>query len=471
MQIFKGNTHNRIHKKIKQLTCGIGLGLLALSPLSHADFSSAMVDYEAKKFPAAMEEFKRLASLGHKDSQFNLGVMHFRGEGLEINPVEAYAWLALSASDGDANRAHMRDVVAKRLDAKQKEQAFKRADELLVQMSDNALKAKLMPVLLSDVDCKFNLKPKKMVTPQYPTAMQQQGLSGSVDVDYTVDKLGFVRDYSVIATTNAGFTQESFEALKKWRYEPTYISGQPVEVVVKQIRMNYRMNGVIWDKKKIKEYIDSLRAKAETGTTSDMYSFAYVTSLISELRVQRKESNEWFLKAAQAGLPRAQYEIGKSLFRGEGCEVDTQKAIEWLTLAAQDNSPDAQYFLGVSLLGSDQFQQNKKQAIEWLNHAVAGKNPKAAMRLSWILSTDDDDAYRDAKKSLALVTEVYENYPDKFRANENLAAAQAANGMFDEAIKSQKLAIKLAKKIDYPLDALNNRLMIYQQNQPLREKM
>lgn len=471
MQIVNGSANHMFCKKIKQLALAFGLGLFAFSPLSHADFSSAMFNYEAKKFPEAMKEFKRLASLGHKDSQFNLGVMYFRGEGLEKSPAEAYAWLAVAATDGSEYSSKMRDLVASKLDASQKEQAFKRADELLSQMNDTALKSRLMPVLLSDVDCKFKLKPIKMEPPQYPQSMLNQGMNGSVDVDYTVDKLGFVRDYSVIATTDAAFTKETFNALKTWRYEMTYVSGQPVEVVVKQVRMNYRMSGTMWDKRKIKTYLEGLRAKAETGTPIDMYSFAYVTSLIPELKVQRQESNEWYLKAAQAGLPIAQYEIGKALFRGEGCETDTKKAIEWLTLAAQDSSPDAQYFLGVSLLGSDQFQQNKKQAIEWLNHAVAGKHPKAAMRLSWILATDEDDVYRDAKKSLDLVNEVYDSYPDKFRANENLAAAQAANGMFDEAIKSQELAIKLAKQINYPADALNNRLAIYKQHQSLREKI
>jgi TonB family protein len=362
-------------------------------------------------------------------------------------------------------------VVVKKLDSKQKELAFKRADELLNQMSDAMLKEKLTPVLLADIDCQFQLNPSKMVAPEYPQQMLNEGKTGSVDVDYTVDKFGFVRDYSIIAGTEAGFNEATLKAIKKWRYEPTLVNGAPVEVVVKQVRVKYRINGQRWDQEKIQAYITELRTKAETGSVSDMYAFAYVTDLVPELHVQKQESNSWYIKAAQAGLPKAQYEIGKSLFRGEGCRTDVKKGIEWLTLAAQDNSPEAQYFLGVSLLGSDQFQQNKKQAIEWLNHAAAGKHAKAAMRLSWILSTDEDESYRDAKKALVLVKEIYESYSDKLRATENLAAAQAANGLYDDAVKSQNLAIDSAKKINYPLAGLNKRLSAYEHHQPWREKI
>jgi TPR repeat protein len=83
-------------KKIKQLSFFLSFFFLLLSSFARADFTVAMANYEAKKFPEAMEEFKRLASLGHKDSQMNLGVMYFRGEGLAKDLIEAYAWMALA---------------------------------------------------------------------------------------------------------------------------------------------------------------------------------------------------------------------------------------------------------------------------------------------------------------------------------------------------------------------------------------
>ena len=43
----------------------------------------------------------------------------------------------------------------------------------------------------------------------------------------------------------------------------------------------------------------------------------------------------WFLKAAQAGAPYAQYQIGTGLLSGRGCQCDTGKGEIWLQKAAQ----------------------------------------------------------------------------------------------------------------------------------------
>lgn len=442
---------------------------LISSSVARADFISAMENYGAKKYPEALEEFKRLASLGHKDSQFNLGVMYCRGEGVNKDLIEGYSWVALAASDSNAERSRMRDLLMNKLDSSQKQKALTRTEELLKQYSDVILKEKLTPILMSDADCQFKLTAIKQVIKNYPKSMINEGIEGSVDADFTVDKLGFARDYSIIFATKKEFGQNALDAIKFWRYQSVIVDGKPAEVVVKQIRVNYKIDQSRLDTKQLDAYVAQLRNKAETGSASDMYTFAYISDLVPQLRVEKQESNRWFYKAAQAGMPLAQYQIGKSLIRGEGCQADAQKGIQWLTLAAQESNPEAQYFLGVSLLGSDKFEKNKKQAIEWLKHAVTANHIKASMRLAWILATDNEEMYREPAKALSLINSVYENYSDKLRANETLAAVQAANGLFDEAVATQLKAIEYAKEIEYPLEIEQQRLVAYQQHQPWRE--
>lgn len=215
---------------LAQLTWLVGILLLMVCALTRADFTTAMENYQAKNYSEAMTEFKRLASLGHKQSQFNVGVMNFRGEGVEKNPVEAYAWMALATTDGDENRSHTRDVVMSKLDEPQKAQALTRTTELLKEMSDAALKEKLTPVLLSSADCKFQAKRIKMTTPKYPQDMLNAGKNGYVDVDYTIDKFGFNRDYSVTISSDKAFEGAIYDAIRYWRYTPTLVDGKPVEV-------------------------------------------------------------------------------------------------------------------------------------------------------------------------------------------------------------------------------------------------
>ena len=60
-----------------------------------ANFDSAFKLYEKGKYAEAFYAFKNLAYIGDKSSQFNLGVMYFRGEHVQSDPVEAYAWMSL----------------------------------------------------------------------------------------------------------------------------------------------------------------------------------------------------------------------------------------------------------------------------------------------------------------------------------------------------------------------------------------
>ena len=65
------------------------IALIILSANSDADYSSAMKNYKEKNYSEAMAECKRSAVLGHKLSQFNIGIMYLSDEGVDKNMVEA----------------------------------------------------------------------------------------------------------------------------------------------------------------------------------------------------------------------------------------------------------------------------------------------------------------------------------------------------------------------------------------------
>jgi localization factor PodJL len=65
----------------------------------------------------AAQWFRKAADRGVADSQFNLGILYARGIGVEQNLAESFKWFSLAAAQGDADSAHKRDDVAKRLDA------------------------------------------------------------------------------------------------------------------------------------------------------------------------------------------------------------------------------------------------------------------------------------------------------------------------------------------------------------------
>jgi len=64
-------------------------------------YEQATKQLDKKNYATAYQNFKSLSQLGNKDAQFNLGVMHLKGEGREVSYPNAYAWFKLAASEED----------------------------------------------------------------------------------------------------------------------------------------------------------------------------------------------------------------------------------------------------------------------------------------------------------------------------------------------------------------------------------
>ena len=75
-----------------------------------------------------------------------------------------------------------------------------------------------------------SLKRTKYVAPKYPRAAQRRGLSGWVDVIFTVDIDGSVADVSV-RDSNPGdtFVNSAIDAVEKWEFEPVIEDGVAVQ--------------------------------------------------------------------------------------------------------------------------------------------------------------------------------------------------------------------------------------------------
>jgi localization factor PodJL len=68
------------------------------------------------EYKTAYTWFRKAASFGVADSQYNLGILYARGIGVEQNLSESYKWFALAAQQGDQDAGRKRDDVGGRLD-------------------------------------------------------------------------------------------------------------------------------------------------------------------------------------------------------------------------------------------------------------------------------------------------------------------------------------------------------------------
>ncbi len=67
------------------------------------------------------------------------------------------------------------------------------------------------------------------VEPRYPPLMQQIRRSGRVELRAIIARDGTVRELEVVGG-DAGFVQDALEAVAQWRYQPTLLNDEPVEV-------------------------------------------------------------------------------------------------------------------------------------------------------------------------------------------------------------------------------------------------
>lgn len=69
------------------------------------------------------------------------------------------------------------------------------------------------------------------VAPVYPPALQEAGLEGVVKLDVLIGVDGIVESVRVVgAQVHPGFAAAAIAAVKQWKFTPTLLNGQPVEV-------------------------------------------------------------------------------------------------------------------------------------------------------------------------------------------------------------------------------------------------
>jgi len=62
-----------------------------------------------------------------------------------------------------------------------------------------------------------------------------------------------------------------------------------------------------------------------------------------------KKAVEWFQKAAEQGMPKAQFRLGMMYAQGRGVPQDRAKADEWYKKAADQGNIDARKVLGIQI--------------------------------------------------------------------------------------------------------------------------
>jgi len=85
-------------------------------------------------------------------------------------------------------------------------------------------------------------EPKKIkdVKPVYPQIAQTAKIQGIVIIEATIGKDGSVKDAKVLRS-QAMLDQAALDAVRQWKFTPTLLNGQPVEVIM-TVTVNFTLN-------------------------------------------------------------------------------------------------------------------------------------------------------------------------------------------------------------------------------------
>jgi len=102
-----------------------------------------------------------------------------------------------------------------------------------VQEVETSIAAARIPAPAAPVQVTADkLKRTRYVAPEYPRQALAKDLRGEVRLKYTIDAEGRVKDAAVTASNPAGvFDEVALAAVRRWRFKPFEVDGQPVEAV------------------------------------------------------------------------------------------------------------------------------------------------------------------------------------------------------------------------------------------------
>ena len=104
---------------------------------------------------------------------------------------------------------------------------------LALAQTDEPANPTRFPIITSGIEKIHDVQPK------YPLEARKRGITGDVFLQATIDTKGHIINLRALQGDPI-LVEASMNAVKKWRYRPYKINGEPVEVETK-IKVQFRM--------------------------------------------------------------------------------------------------------------------------------------------------------------------------------------------------------------------------------------
>lgn len=456
--------------KVRRLAGLFLAGGLVLSPVGRADLYGAQDALARQDFARAFELYRELAEMGLPLAQENLAVMYVSGEGVKRDNVLGYGWALIARENGGSDA--MQSIISQ-LEPHLTDTARNRVAELQGQFGKAALQERLLPgskeaaakpqAPVSPDNCKF-LVPANP-DDYYPREAIRQGLSGNVYLEFTVMPDGRARNpRAYFALPRLSFDAAAAGVIFNSTFKPKQENGVAVPCSLRVVIKFVSKGGTTGSTHPLlKAKLDDARTRAQAGDPGAQLDYAILLQGVRSAGASKEDFMSWYLKAAQAGIPTAQFVVGSTLL-GSPDSTEVQKGVIWLTKAADAGQVDAQADLANYLLRNSPDAVTRARAYELLDRAAAAQSLDGRYRLAALLASDADETRRNPRRALELLEPVMLDKNFDPTAWEIRAAACAMLGDFKAAQADQERAIRMATKFGWDLAPQKARLEKYNNN-------
>ena len=442
---------------------------LLTAPVARADIYAAKAAYEKQDYVKAFDLFHEMAELGLTLAQSTVAAMYVQGEGVKRDNRMGYAWARVAQANGDHEGT---DAIVEQLEPHVDEGTRQLARDLMSKYGPDGLQRTLLPdptapvPKKADRDCAVKTRPM----PNFPPAAASAGENGFVLAELAVMPDGRAHDPQIwFAQPDHRFD----EAARQYFRRSTFTFNSQDRT--RNCRILTAAQFVIPPDEVVgrRREIDRMRKLANDGDPHAQMLYGFMLFARPELNVDKEKPVNWYVKAAQAGLPTAQFLTGLELGR-RSAPSEKAKGLFWMNEAAKRGSPDAKLSLAQQILQGPSDAAGIRHAQELLESAVSGGDrgqsygEDARLYLAALLAAGPEGATLDPARALSMIDHIEAEMPGSPTVEEIRAAGSAALGNFDAAREAQRTALGMAKTLGWNTAPQQARLDAYAHKQTWR---
>jgi len=195
--------------------------------------------------------------------------------------------------------------------------------------------------------------------PQYSKKAQKAHYEGTCVLWLVVGADGRPRDIQVARALGMGLDEQAIEAVRAWRFKPASKDGQPVAVQI-NVEVEFRLFGPRSETNELWKRADAGDARAQLKLARGFLTEPYYGE-------DEQRGLALLTKAANQGLPEAQFRMGEHAYGHGNGSPDYVSAYMWYALARQGGYKRSEKALKevASRMTPDQLAEAQKRVESW----------------------------------------------------------------------------------------------------------